>query len=338
MKMWRYLMGLLQKKITMTGNLFRICVFVLVISGGNVFASGGSKAKSKPVKVWAKIDRHSVTIGDKIRYTLVVKSLRGIEVRFPQFVGNPGGLAVRDFGSSIRNWWFFKVYKKWYVLDTYTSGDYTIPACVIKYRRKGNKAWHKINVKALKVKVKSVLKSAQGISDIRDIYPPLYYSNKKKVFIIAVLVFLLVFSFIAWRIIANRNKAGENIPRLKAHEIAYKDLEELKNKDYISRGEFETYFTELSDIVRHYLENRFDIRAPEMTTEEFLNALRHDRTLSRGHKDFLKDFLSHCDLVKFARYESNASEARKGYDAARNLINQTKEEPQDGQITDNKDK
>jgi len=319
----------------MLSNLLAVVICIVVMSGGNAFAFGSSKSKSEPIKAWAKIDKHSVTIGDKIHYTLVARSSRGIEVEFPQFVDNLGGLAVRDFGFSVKNWLFFKVYKRWYVLNTYTSGDYTIPAAVIKYRRAGGKRWDKVNVKELKVKVKSVLKSAQGIPEIRDIYPPFYYSNKKKIFIIAVLVFLLVSACVAWRIAAGR-KTEENILTLKAHEIAYKDLEELKNKDYISRGEFETYFTELSDIVRHYLENRFNIRAPEMTTEEFLNALRHGKMFSREHKDFLKDFLSHCDLVKFARYDSDVGEAQKSFSAARSLIDQTKEEPHDEQISDNK--
>jgi len=310
----------------MLGNLLNIAVCAFIISGGNTFAFGLNKGKHQPIKAWAKIDKNSVTIGDKIRYTLVVKSSRGIEVKFPQFVDNLGGFAVRDFGSSTRNWWFFKVYKKWYLLDTYTSGDYTIPAAVIKYRKKGTNSWHKVNVKKLKVKVKSVLKAANGTSDIRDIYPPVYLFDKTKIFIIAVLIVLLGVCASVWWVISVRKKPEKSTPKPKADEIAYKDLEELKSKDYISKGRFEAYFTELSDIVRHYLENRFNIRAPEMTTEEFLNTLRYDNILSYEHKNFLKDFLSHCDLVKFARYESNVAEAQKGYDAAKNLIDQTKEE------------
>ena len=322
-------MSIFWAKKAVRNNLFAIVISIIAFLGGSIYAYGFNKGSNEAVKAWAQVNRHSVTIGDKIRYTIVVKFPRDVEIKFPRFVGNLGGFAVRDFGVSKRNWLFFKVYKKWYILDTYTSGDYTIPAAVVKYRKKGAKGWREISVKKVKIKVKSVLKSDLRHSALRGIYPPLYYPSKKAVLIAVVLAVLLVLSALAWWLIVRKKKVKESIPKLKAHEIAYNELEKLSGKDYISKGEFELYFTELSDIVRHYLENRFNIRAPEMTTEEFLNTIGRNKVFPYEHKSFLRDFLSHCDLVKFARYESNRIEAQKGYDAAKNLIDETKEDLQD---------
>jgi len=78
--------------------------------------------------------------------------------------------------------------------------------------------------------------------------------------------------------------------------------------------------------VRQYLENRFNIRATEMTTEEFLIRVREDRALSFEHKGLLREFLQSCDLVKFAKYEPGQQEALSSMVAAKKLIDQTKEE------------
>ena len=54
-------------------------------------------------------------------------------------------------------------------------------------------------------------------------------------------------------------------------------LNRLRAQGLIEQGQFEDYYVQLSSIVRHYLEDRFHLRAPEMTTEEFLHDARHRR-------------------------------------------------------------
>ena len=54
---------------------------------------------------------------------------------------------------------------------------------------------------------------------------------------------------------------------------------------------------ELSDVVRTYLENRFDMRAPELTTEEFLESVSDSPDLTRDHQTLLRQFLRQADLV-----------------------------------------
>lgn len=86
-----------------------------------------------------------------------------------------------------------------------------------------------------------------------------------------------------------------------------------------------TFCTLVSDTVRVYLEERFDLHAPERTTEEFLGEVRFSPRLQEAHKALLEDFLSRCDLVKFARYEPTESELRELYDAALRLVDETSE-------------
>ena len=75
--------------------------------------------------------------------------------------------------------------------------------------------------------------------------------------------------------------------------------------------------------MRVYIELRFGLMAPERTTEEFLEEVRRSRSLETRHKALLDDFLSSCDLVKFARYSPTTTEIEDAFNAARDFIQET---------------
>ncbi len=79
----------------------------------------------------------------------------------------------------------------------------------------------------------------------------------------------------------------------------------------------------VSDTIRQYLEERFELHAPERTTEEFLTELQTSHVLTQKQKDSLAQFLTQCDLVKFARHEPAQPELQALYDAALSLIEET---------------
>ncbi len=79
----------------------------------------------------------------------------------------------------------------------------------------------------------------------------------------------------------------------------------------------------VSDALRLYLEERFDFRAPERTTEEFLIELQRADQLNAAQKEFLADFLSRCDAAKFAKHEPSETELRNLHSAALGLVEET---------------
>ena len=81
----------------------------------------------------------------------------------------------------------------------------------------------------------------------------------------------------------------------------------------------------VSDVIRVYLEERFNLHAPDRTTEEFLEELRQSSRLNEEHKALLENFLIKCDLVKFARQEPTEPELRDLLDSALRLIDETRE-------------
>jgi hypothetical protein len=84
----------------------------------------------------------------------------------------------------------------------------------------------------------------------------------------------------------------------------------------------------VSDALRVYLEERFSFRAPERTTEEFLQELQRTDRLLPDQKRGLGEFLQHCDLVKFAKYEPAEAELLNLHGAALQLIAETEPRPE----------
>ena len=79
----------------------------------------------------------------------------------------------------------------------------------------------------------------------------------------------------------------------------------------------------VSDALRLYLEERFEFRAPDRTTEEFLVDLQATDLLNDSQKEFLTDFLTRCDLVKFAKHEPSEADLRHLHSAALGLVEET---------------
>lgn len=115
-------------------------------------------------------------------------------------------------------------------------------------------------------------------------------------------------------------------PPPPAHETALNALQLLKSKGYMERNEVEPFYIELSSIVRVYLEDRFDLRAPEQTTEEFIREAAEMRALNAEQKSLVGAFLEQSDLVKFARFHPGAEAMQDAFIAAEQLVQETKQQ------------
>jgi hypothetical protein len=123
-----------------------------------------------------------------------------------------------------------------------------------------------------------------------------------------------------------KQKEIEFVPApLPAHQIAYNELENLRALNLISEGRIKEYYYRLSNIVRHYIESRFKLMAPERTTEEFLAEMTVTDRLTGVHKELISNFLEHCDMVKFAAYGPDTREIENAFDSAIKLVDETKE-------------
>jgi len=113
--------------------------------------------------------------------------------------------------------------------------------------------------------------------------------------------------------------------QIPAHERALAALKELEEQGHPAEGEVKTYYQKLSNILRTYIEGRFGLQAPEQTTEEFLNDLKSDSSFQDQHQSLLKNFLKHCDLVKFAEHTPQEEDVQKTFDSCKSFIIETTE-------------
>jgi hypothetical protein len=108
-----------------------------------------------------------------------------------------------------------------------------------------------------------------------------------------------------------------------AYDDAVAKLAALQGRGAPTSDDADAWFVELSAIVRRYLERRYVIRAPELTTEEFLVVAAG--RLSAEHRALLEAFLERCDRVKFAGYRPDSDESIAALNAARAFVEDTRE-------------
>ena len=127
-----------------------------------------------------------------------------------------------------------------------------------------------------------------------------------------------------WR--KRRRTAGPAVPATPLPtplEIALAALQQLRQTEL----PVEEFYTQLSTIVRQYLENQLQLRAPERTTEEFLFELAQGCQLSEEHKNLLGAFLQEADLVKFARHRPGPEDKGRALGAAEKFVRESAEPP-----------
>ncbi len=135
----------------------------------------------------------------------------------------------------------------------------------------------------------------------------------------AVLAALAVLLWRRWR----RQQQAVAVPPVPPHIRAKQRL----NEALLHIGDARLFCFLISETLRVYLEERFELRAPERTTEEFLQDLQGTSHLNGSQKQSLTDFLERCDLVKFARFEPTEVALRDLHDAALRLVDETQYEP-----------
>lgn len=291
-----------------------IAIFLLIATASVAYAKDG-------ISIRAFVNKKTITIGDRITYNLEITASRGTQVQMPAFNnGFIGDLEIKDFSSKMKEHLFGrKTLHNRYAITAYSVGKKEIPQIDIKYKPKGAKDWSLEKTEAIIITVQSVLPKEIPV-DIRDIKGPAYFFEINWFLLggIALLFIVLALSYISYR------KIKERKPVRLPHETALEELEAIR-AGLIRGGDLKEYYVGVSDCIRRYIERVFKLKAPEMTSEEFLHSLRDSAALSIPHKDLLKGFMNACDMVKFAKYMPTSTETENVYTTAKNFIEETKE-------------
>jgi len=120
-------------------------------------------------------------------------------------------------------------------------------------------------------------------------------------------------------------------PPRPAHEFTLEELTALKESSLLQEGKVKEFYIRISEVIRRYIEGRYFIVAMELTTFELLENLRSSE-ISEEEIEMFHEFLSTCDLVKFAKYKPTSAKNSTNLGKAFEIVERTKlvyEEPEE---------
>lgn len=138
------------------------------------------------------------------------------------------------------------------------------------------------------------------------------------------LILILVAILIIRKLMNKQPKEVVQVPKEKADVLALKQLEELKAAKLWQDGKINAYYTQLSHILREYLENRFRLSALEKTTDEIDMLLKYHKEIEGKHREQFTELMQLCDMAKFAKQEPLASENEAALKYAYRFVEDTK--------------
>jgi hypothetical protein len=309
------------------GRILTITAFLLV----------SSVISAQDVRVTAAFDSSRIFIGDQIHFTVTVEKPVSLLLAMPvlkdtllkhiEILKEVSDTAMMKDGR-------IRIHQK-YLVTSFDSGFYRVPPVYAEMQTaNGMKRFYSGYSPLTVMRVK--IAPADITQKIFDIIKP-YRAPVTAGEVLPWLLLAIVVAAVAWYTVhlirkIRMKKGGDSAPVVNpdpAHVIALRELEKLKEEELWQKGRTKLYYTRLTEIVRQYLENRFGIQSLELTTAGTLNLLK--KTGFREDELFLKlrTLLTGADLVKFAKYNPDASENVLHYDYAWDFVSLTRliEEP-----------
>lgn len=294
-------------------------------SGSDRFAVEQVYGEGTAVQFAVRVSETEITTAEDLTLELETRAGEQWRVSFPQVAEELGGFRVVDREPEDRDLRpdGTLVSTRTYRLEPFLAGEYTIPSFELGFGEPGTEFSFMLVSEEIEVEVESELPPTVGEQDIEDIEGPQELADNRWRWVAggaggaALLAVAAVVFVVRTR---RRGTGGRREPKKPPWREAQEELDALLADD--TRHEVDVLYTELTRILRHYIERRFEIRAPERTTEEFIEEARHSEQLA-PFRESLEDFLTHADLVKFAGYAPSEQEIGRSVEACRNFIEMT---------------
>ncbi len=309
-----------------------------------VFISGISNAQQ--IKATASLDSANILIGDQVKLFLEIDHPKNIKVEFPEVPDTIQNLievldrsAIDTFEMDDET--LMKQIQS-LTITSFDTGSYRIPPYWFTFEMNGLVDSIPSNGVTLNVFTMQI-DTTRGPTDIKMPYDaPLTLKEVIPyilgVILIGAIVFLVLYSI-------KRKKKNQPIfsrpekPKEPAHIIALRELDRIKNEKLWQKDKAKQYYSEVTETLREYIEDRFEIPAMEQTTEEILSSFRYRKELL-GEKSFtnLSQILTLADLVKFAKYKPLPDDDNLTLVNSYFFVNDTKkEEPKKSEKQEDKD-
>jgi hypothetical protein len=308
-------------KPVFSGGQIAFLLFCLWAGVAPVFAQQGPR-------VVASADTTSIRIGEQIRWTVEVEVDSASRVIFPEGQTFSPLETVEAFKTDTTRKNDRILLQKTYALTQFDSGGYLLPTQRIEIDGKGFFT-DSLLVKVATVPVDTV---AQKMYDIK---PMMEVTGSRlgwlKWIALGLLAVLLAGGAYYWFFVRKKPLTeAEEEALLPPYDRAMKELKRLEQSRYLIQDEYKQYYTELTGIVRAYLEEEVHISALESTTAQLLEKLEllrdagklslEDTTLRQ-----FQNILETADLVKFAKSKPELRKAEEDRNRVEEIVQKTKE-------------
>ncbi len=293
----------------------------------SLFLSFNVFAQTSP-KVSSEVDTTFIKIGDQLQFKVSVEVDSTDMVIFPEGQTFSPLETVEAFATDTTRKKDRITLLKTYALTQFDSGSYKLPAQRIEINGQGFFT-DSMRIDVATVPVDTI---AQKMYDIK----PLIQVDKSNAGIWKILLFIvsilaIIAGLIYWFVYRKKPLTeDEKEALLPPYDRALLELQKLDNSKYLIQDEYKQYYSELTDIVRSYLEEDVNVSALESTTDELITKLEmlKDAGELELDNDTIKQFkniLETADLVKFAKSKPPTTVAKQDRKAIEQVVVKTHE-------------
>ncbi len=289
--------------------------------------SGIASLNADEVTVNTDLEKSTINIGDQFKFTIQLALPENTPYQWPLFNDTITGdieIVKASTLDTISTQGNILIIQQDFTLTIFDTGFYVIPPIPFYY---GNTFEKVVSSEPFLVNVFSV-----GI-DLEQPFKPIIGPMEAPITLIEILpwalaVIVLIALIILTIIYLKKKKPTETItikkpkPNIPAHRLALEELDKLKNEKLWQRDLIKEYYTRLSEILRAYIENGFNVPALELTTWEIIRSFGAVKIESHN-LSVLRETLEMADLVKFAKYKPLPDHHNKNLQNAIDFVKQT---------------
>jgi hypothetical protein len=300
------------------------------------------------ITIDSKLDTNMILIGDHVKFSFEVTQPKDFELKFPELqdtiidkieILERSIIDTTELESSL-------LLKQELLITSFDTGLYLLPRLPFAFISPADGQPDTIYSPRRYFGVNTFqLDTTDAIFDIKMPVPaPVSLMEAAPWiggFIILVLVALGIIYYLRIRagketIVLKRPK-----PKEPPHLFAYRQLDALKDKKMWQQGKVKEFHSDLTEILRTYIELRYNIMALEMTTEETISIIESSKIIDKEIVSMLNSILSLADFVKFAKMNPLPDENDKCLKDAYIFIDKTKPvvkvESEDEKLEENED-
>lgn len=287
------------------------------------------------VNVKATLDSTRIFIGGQIDLKLEVSQPYGLTLKFPTFkdtiVKSVEVVEVGKIDTLSRANGRIEMVQK-VRITSFDSGLHYIPPMQVEVWSKTAKSIASSNENGLNVvNPFSDVDPKKGVYDIKTVInTPFLFSELLAYWWVLVLLILIgVGGFYLVKYLKSRNASLATIfkpeaPKIPPYVVALQELERIREEKIWQKGQEKQFYTQLTEVLRTYIEEQFGVAALESTTDELISMMKRSKTVDDRLLKLLKDILEQADLVKFAKYIPLSEENDTSLSQSLRFVQETK--------------